>query len=90
MGKLFLDENEVVQFDPSQDGALARQAETGRGILRLAALTEQLIQKVGKARSIVGRDDPRSTAEGLRELASVRQRIRAQARRRASVMSAHS
>ena len=90
MGKLFLDENEIVQFDPSRNGAWSRQAATGRGILRLSDLASQLIQEIGKARAFVGRGDPGETAEGLLELDGVRHRIRAQAHRRPDAVSAHS
>lgn len=90
MGKLFLDENEIVQLDPSWNGAWSRQAATGRGILRLSDLASQLIQEIGRARTLVGRGDPRETAEGLLELDRVRHRVRAQAHRRADAASAHS
>ena len=90
MGKLFLDENEIVQFDPSRNGAWSRQAATGRGILRLSDLASQLIQEIGKARALMGRGTSRETAEGLLELDGIRHRIRAQAHRRADAVSAHS
>lgn len=89
MGKLYLDENEIVQFDPSHDGASSRQAATGREILRLADLTGELIRRIGKVRTAIGRSDPKGTVEGLLELDRVRFRIRAQARGRSDALSAH-
>lgn len=80
MGKLYLDENDRVQFDPTKDGWFARRAAVGCCLLRLAGTTEQLILASARVRTLTDCADPGAGISGLRDVTAVRQSITSRAR----------
>lgn len=82
MGTIYLDEHDLVRFDPSPTGETARRAGINRGILKLTTIAAELIVAVERAKTLAGATPQEAATDDFVTLSLIRRQVFLRAERR--------